>query len=335
MNCVNCGGKLEKEICGYCGTRNDIYLLEKGITGPAKISEEYAVGEGEITEITRDESDKIRRKQFSIGMEEYRKEKIRDFKLHILLPGIILTLIIISIILILTFFRRDVAKENIDIVKWERYNYLRMGYHFLEEGDFPSAFKNFDESVNYEDDIPDPLSYFYRGLSFYYLYLNKKIKEQIKPEKEGQNNNNEKTSKETDPSEDLIKMKENLDLAIKYKELFPEAHFYLGMYYYEIQKLDKAMEEFDKSIEETGQLWKEDKERLEKWTDAGEKLKKHTTFTSITKKGDKNILIVPPVFTEENKALKEDKEFNEINKIELPMPETVEYYYGKEKIPGS
>ena len=72
----------------------------------------------------------------------------------------------------------------------------------------------------------------------------------------------------------------NLKKAIKYGEPFPEAHFYLGMYYIETGDLKKANKEFDFCLETAKEKWED--ERKDKWTREAEKMKKHCSFLNDT-----------------------------------------------------
>jgi tetratricopeptide (TPR) repeat protein len=163
----------------------------------------------------------------------------------------------------------------------------------IKNGQLTDGRDKLSEEIRFSKSHPNPYFYYFRGVYIYYIYLNEKLR-----------------SKEDKAM--LEEMKDSLEEALKYEKLFPEAHFYLGMYYYELCDYKNAIAEFTLSIEEAGKKWKEDKKTSEKWISAAENFKKLSAFGSIKKED-----IMPPFPDIDNKG----KKLPEGNKINLPVPE--------------
>ena len=63
---------------------------------------------------------------------------------------------------------------------------------------------------------------------------------------------------------------EYLNNALEINDDYPEAHIYLGLYYYEKMQFENAKGEFQKGKALAEKLWKDEKGKLKRWTEFAE-----------------------------------------------------------------
>jgi len=103
---------------------------------------------------------------------------------------------------------------------------------------FDGAIKNLDKALQKDGNLAH--LWFFRGAAYYYKYLN----ESYMPDK--------------DPKviEDYLSgMNDSLKRAIKLEKDYPEAHTYMGIYYFETGQYDKTLTEFDRAMDTRKEKW--------------------------------------------------------------------------------
>ena len=254
MNCLNCGSQLpgNSDICPHCGTYNDTDIYKeknKKITSESTIKEDFAWGTGEVDEISKEIADLKLLNQLKTGKLKYRANTIRNNILSLIAGFFLLMIIAAAALGIYSAGARPSAEERI-----------QDGIIRFKAGLIKSAAFAFGDATGWY--ILEYEGYYLKGVSFYYLYLNEKIK------------------KEKDPS--LITLyeeniKKSFEEAQKYRLLsdYPEVHYYMGLYYYEKGMFNKAADEFDTCIKAAEGVWKEEKKRSAKWIGHSKSMKKY------------------------------------------------------------
>jgi tetratricopeptide (TPR) repeat protein len=281
MNCTNCGAKLSENsaICEFCGTKNDLDLLEINPVGSSDtfVREEHAAGEGNIDEITMEESLQRLWWELRIGEKRYWKNKIKDNIISVY----IVSIIILGIIIAIFFYQYDKTKYyNKGMDKLKKGIYI-----YYERGTDRGAIHFFNQSLSMVTN--NKRIHYLIGVAGYYDYLNLTI--------EGERT----VSDRKRMYDDLTYMEENLKKAIKSSYNYPEAHYYLGLYYIRIHAYDQALNEFEQSIYTAGNIWKFNKRKKDKWVKASELMKK-VTSSLISGKDTSYAGIMPPMTAEFN-----------------------------------
>ena len=231
MNCINCGSKLPEnsEICQFCETRNDLDLLSRKTTSDTHLKEEYTCGEGNIDEISREESEKKISEQLKKGWQKYKINIFRDIFLQIFSVLFIIIFLSSSVYLIYTNYLKTTTNKYYN----EGLMYLKEGkIKFYKDGIEHGSLRCFESAINWYNKNNDRC-YYLMGVSNYYIYLT------------------QVTVGVTDRGrmeQAMTDMKHHIEKSLEVNDKYPEAHYYRGMYYYEKKLYDKAIEEFNISI---------------------------------------------------------------------------------------
>lgn len=328
MNCTNCGATLSENsnICEFCGTKHDLDLLIRNPAGSSDtfVKEKHASGEGNIDETTNEESLHKLWGELRAGEKHYWKNRIKDNLIAVYMLAILIVVIMIPI-----FFYQHYKTEyyNKGMEQFKKGIYI-----YYDNGKQIGAIHSFSQSISAVTN--NNKIHCLIGIASYYDYLNHTI---------GKGIVNKDPICAGPLYEDLTSMEENLKKAIKLNYNNPEAHYYIGLYYIRIHQYDRALTEFEETINIAGNSWKYNKTKKDKWIKASE-LMKEITFSIISGKDTAYAGIMPPVIAEFNynnfKLVKNPDGTGTIitgqneqlkNMICPPMPDEAEIFNQKEK----
>lgn len=227
---------------------------------------------------------------------------------------ILVSVIFLKILSFLTEDQEKIFKKGMSQFSQGIFRTYRDGIDRGAPASFKKAFCKWNKN---EDNAK--ISYLL-AVSCYYDYLNLKV-----------------IGARNDPNrikDDMDEMKFYLDKALKLKQKYPEAFYYRGLYYLEINNYSKAITEFNKCINSAGLIWKSEPEKQFKWSNAANIAKEEALKRSQEK--ENSVKIIPPIIAhfcrdfelimdDKGRASIKDKNGNIIIRDKLcpPLPDEV------------
>jgi tetratricopeptide (TPR) repeat protein len=187
---------------------------------------------------------------------------------------VIMTLVIF---LIFSSFLSGAAKNSFEKGMKQFSHGIFRTYRDGKDSGSPVSLKNALSIWNKNEDNAK-ISYLL-AVSCYYDYLNLKII--------GANNDPHRIKDDTD------EMKFYLDKSLKLKHEYPEAFYYRGLYYLEINNYSKAIIEFNKCINSAGIIWNSESKKQLKWVGASNIAKEEALKLSQEK--ENALKVIPPI----------------------------------------
>lgn len=172
MKCLNCGADIEKELCTFCGTVNDFHAILKGAHSyESHVSEEHASGEGNITEISREESDRIREDKFRKGEEGFKEIIKEEKKINFFIPFLKaitsaygLVVIFIIVLSVIGYIR---SRSNENYIKFTHNLSLKKSYDFIKNGQITDAIDELTYVIKFSGSRPNPDLFYLNGVEIF------------------------------------------------------------------------------------------------------------------------------------------------------------------------
>ncbi|MEQ8191375.1 MAG: hypothetical protein ABRQ39_25650 [Candidatus Eremiobacterota bacterium] len=293
MRCNKCGEVTSdfSDICYKCNKSNITTQLDmnKEIKCPdfSPGNETCILEQNKYSSNNRKEIIRLQSHRYEPAGDDYEEQSIPvriikpsynpiNLKLFSVAPAVTVVLVISFIFLkMVTEDQNRSFKKGLSQCSQGIFRTYRNGEDMGSPASFEKSFSKWNKN---EDNAK--ISYLL-AVSCYYDYLNLKII--------GANN---------DPSrinQNMNEMKLYLDRALDLKPEYPEAFYYRGLYYLEINDYSKAIIEFNKCTGFAGLIWKSEPEKQFKWSSAAKIAEEETGKISMKETSLKS---VPPIIAD-------------------------------------